>query len=151
MGKRGIMGIGSVVLLVSFLLVLSVKHSRAVLSATDHRVVVASQFQHSVFVPTLTPTPIPTAIPTPIPTTDPTNDAIWDSLAGCESHNHWNEDTGNGYFGGLQFSQGTWESVGGVGKPSNASREEQIAKGKLLQARRGWSPWVACSKKLGLY
>ncbi len=100
--------------------------------------------------PTPTPTPIPTDTPTPVPTADPTNDAVWDRLAECESHRNWADDTGNNYFGGLQFNQSAWESVGGVGKPSNASREEQIAKGKLLQLRRGWSPWGGCSKKLGL-
>ena len=98
--------------------------------------------------PTNTPTPTPTA--TPAPTADPTNDSIWDQLAACESNNHWNDDTGNGYYGGLQFNQTAWASVGGNGNPSSASREEQISRGKLLQARRGWSPWGACARKLGL-
>ncbi|HYK08763.1 MAG TPA: transglycosylase family protein [Candidatus Eisenbacteria bacterium] len=106
--------------------------------------------------PTSTPTPIPTATPTPspsptpIPTANPQNDAVWEQLAQCESHANWAADTGNGYYGGLQFNQSAWESVGGTGKPSVASRDEQIAKGKLLQAARGWSPWGACSKQLGL-
>src|SRR5690348_16076444 len=67
--------------------------------------------------PTPTPSPTPTNTPTPIPTADPTNDQIWDKLASCESHNNWGDDTGNGYYGGLQFSQSAWESVGGSGKP----------------------------------
>ncbi len=100
--------------------------------------------------PTPTLTPTPTDTPTPMPTADPTNDTVWDRLAECESHRNWADDTGNNYFGGLQFSQSAWESVDGVGKPSNASREEQIAKGKILQSRRGWSPWGGCSKALGL-
>ncbi|MDE2588507.1 MAG: transglycosylase family protein [Patescibacteria group bacterium] len=100
--------------------------------------------------PTETFTPIPTVIPTSQITTDPTNDSVWDQLATCESNNHWDDDTGNGYYGGLQFSLSAWVSVGGIGKPSDASRDDQIAKGKLLQARRGWSPWGACSRKLGL-
>lgn len=157
MGKRGILVLGSIVLLVSFSVVLGVKRSHAVLSATDHHII-ASQFQHNVIVPTPTPTtvptptpsPIPTAIPTPRPTIDPTTDAVWYALAQCESNGHWNDDTGNGYYGGLQFGLGAWVSVGGSGKPSDASSQEQIAKGKLLQARRGWSPWGACSRKLGL-
>jgi len=99
---------------------------------------------------TPTPTPLPTATPTPMPTVDPTNDAVWDQLAACESNGHWNDDTGNGYYGGLQFNQGAWNSVGGSGNPASASREEQIMRGKMLQARRGWGAWGGCAAKLGL-
>ncbi len=88
--------------------------------------------------------------PTPIPKIDPVTDDVWIKLAQCESKQNWKADTGNGYFGGLQFSQGAWNSVGGSGKPSDASAEEQISKGKLLQSKRGWGPWGGCSKKLGL-
>lgn len=101
-------------------------------------------------IPTATPTSIPTATPTPAPTVDPTNDVVWNELAACESGGNWGEDTGNGYYGGLQFSQGAWESVGGNGKPSSASRDEQISRGKMLQLHRGWAPWGACSRQLGL-
>ncbi len=108
--------------------------------------------------PTIIPTetPIPTATPTPTPEPptpapiDPNSDIIWDSLAACESGGNWQINTGNGYFGGLQFSQGAWNSVGGAGSPSDASREEQISRGKLLQQIRGWGAWGACAKKLGL-
>ena len=57
--------------------------------------------------PTLIPTPTatPTATPTPLPTASPEDTANWDKLAGCETHGNWAEDTGNGYYGGLQFSQ----------------------------------------------
>ena len=88
--------------------------------------------------------------PTPTPKIDPVTDDVWIKLAQCESKQNWKADTGNGYFGGLQFSQGAWNSVGGSGKPSDASAEEQISKGKLLQSKRGWGPWGSCSKKLGL-
>lgn len=88
--------------------------------------------------------------PTPTPAVDPGSNDIWYKLADCESHINWQDDTGNGYYGGLQFSLGAWASVGGTGKPSDASAEEQIEKGKLLQQRRGWGPWGACSKRLGL-
>ena len=108
-------------------------------------------------IPTATPTPIlvsPTPTPTPTvmpsPTTNPTDDSVWDKLAACESGGNWSIDIGNGYFGGLQFNQGAWESVGGTGNPAQASREEQIAKGKLLQQKRGWGAWGGCSTKLGL-
>lgn len=107
--------------------------------------------------PTATPilTIVPTAIPTPTPfptvvQIDPSNDSAWEELAQCESGGNWADDTGNGYYGGLQFSQSAWEGVGGVGKPSDASRDEQILRGKLLQERRGWAPWGACSRELGL-
>ncbi len=52
---------------------------------------------------------------------------VWDRLAQCESGGNWAINTGNGYYGGLQFSLGTWQAYGGSGLPSNASRETQIA------------------------
>lgn len=105
--------------------------------------------------PTATPTPTPTLTPTstPSPTSTPVNtddNSVWDSLAHCESKGNWSIDTGNGYYGGLQFSQGAWNSVGGSGNPAHASRDEQIARGKALQERRGWGVWGLCAKKLGL-
>lgn len=104
--------------------------------------------------PTVTPTPEPTATPTPspepVPTANPQDGSVWDRLAECETHGNWGIDTGNGYFGGLQFSQGAWESVGGSGNPASASKDEQIMRGKMLQERRGWNPWGGCSKSLNL-
>lgn len=93
----------------------------------------------------VTPTPTPT--PAPISTTD---SDVWEKLAQCETHGNWSSDTGNGYFGGLQFNQTAWESTGGTGNPALASKEEQINRGKILQARRGWGPWGSCAKKLSL-
>lgn len=75
---------------------------------------------------------------------------VWDQLARCESGGNWSINTGNGYYGGLQFSAATWKSVGGSGLPHQASREEQIMRGQILQARSGWGQWPACTKKLGL-
>lgn len=77
--------------------------------------------------------------------------SVWDSLAACESGGNWAINTGNGFYGGLQFTLGSWQAVGGSGLPSDASREEQIMRGQLLQARGGWGNWPACSAKLGLY
>lgn len=88
--------------------------------------------------------------PTPTPAFDPNDGKVWLQLAECESHQNWQDDTGNGYYGGLQFSLGAWASVGGSGKPSDASSSEQIMRGKILQERRGWGPWGACSSRLGL-
>lgn len=75
---------------------------------------------------------------------------VWDRLSRCESGGNWSINTGNGYYGGLQFSLGSWRAVGGVGYPHQASREEQIARGKMLQARQGWGAWPACTRKLGI-
>lgn len=76
--------------------------------------------------------------------------SVWDQLAICESGGNWSINTGNGYYGGLQFSLGTWRAVGGSGLPSDASREEQIARAESVLARQGWGAWPACSSKLGL-
>jgi hypothetical protein len=106
------------------------------------------------------PTTTTTAPPAP-PTTvaavatarkgaDPNDPAVWDRLARCESGGNWAINTGNGYYGGLQFSASSWRAVGGTGLPHQASRETQIEMGKRLQARGGWSQWPACSRKLGL-
>lgn len=80
----------------------------------------------------------------------PTNGNVWDQLAKCESGGNWSINTGNGYAGGLQFSQSSWKAVGGSGLASQASREEQIARAESLKARQGWGAWPACSSKLGL-
>jgi LysM repeat protein len=76
--------------------------------------------------------------------------SVWDQLAQCESGGNWAINTGNGFYGGLQFTQSSWAAVGGSGMPNQASREEQIARGQILQARQGWGAWPACSAKLGL-
>ena len=76
--------------------------------------------------------------------------SVWDRLAQCESGGNWSINTGNGYYGGLQFSLSTWRAYGGSGMPHEASREEQIAIAKKLQADAGWGAWPACSSKLGL-
>ncbi len=76
--------------------------------------------------------------------------SVWDKLAQCEASGNWSTNTGNGYYGGLQFTQGTWSGYGGTGSAANASREEQIAVAKRVQASQGWGAWPACSAKLGL-
>jgi len=71
----------------------------------------------------------------------------WDGIANCESTNNWSINTGNGYYGGLQFDLGTWASGGGdayASRPDLASREEQIAVAENVAATRGSSPW-ACA------
>jgi hypothetical protein len=83
----------------------------------------------------------------------PASGGVWDRLAACESGGNWAINTGNGYYGGLQFSASTWISNGGgayAPLPNLATREQQIAIGSKLQAARGWSPWPACAASLGL-
>ena len=76
--------------------------------------------------------------------------ATWEALAQCESGGNWSINTGNGYYGGLQFALATWRSVGGSGYPHQNSKAEQIYRGEILQQRAGWGQWPACSRKLGL-
>lgn len=76
--------------------------------------------------------------------------SVWDSIAQCESNGNWQTDTGNGYYGGLQFTLSSWQAFGGTGDPSQASRNEQIAVAQKLQASQGWSAWPVCSARLGL-
>jgi len=75
---------------------------------------------------------------------------VWDRIAACESGGNWAINTGNGYYGGLQFTLGSWQAVGGTGYPNQASREEQIARAKILQARQGWGAWPVCSVRAGV-
>ena len=76
---------------------------------------------------------------------------VWDALAQCESGGNWAINTGNGYYGGLQFNLGTWQAYGGTGLPSQASRETQIAVAtRLRDATGGYGSWPACAASLGL-
>lgn len=76
--------------------------------------------------------------------------SVWDSLAQCEAGGNWAINTGNGFYGGLQFTLSSWQAAGGSGYPNEASREEQILRGTVLQSMQGWGAWPACSAKLGL-
>ncbi len=92
-----------------------------------------------------------TADPEPEPAPEPTtSEGVWDRLAECESNGNWSINTGNGFYGGLQFTLDSWEWVGGTGYPHEASREEQIARAEILLERQGWSAWPSCSQQLGL-
>ncbi|GFZ90736.1 hypothetical protein GCM10011359_20110 [Nesterenkonia alkaliphila] len=74
----------------------------------------------------------------------------WDRLAQCESSGNWSINTGNGYYGGLQFSESSWRWVGGSGLPHQASKQEQIERAYQLWQRQGWGAWPSCSRQLGL-
>jgi uncharacterized protein YabE (DUF348 family) len=76
---------------------------------------------------------------------------VWDRLAKCEAGGNWSINTGNGYYGGLQFNPGTWRSYGGQGLPHQNSREQQIAIAeKVRAASGGFGAWPHCASKLGL-
>ena len=80
-------------------------------------------------------------------------DTVWDDLAQCESSGNWAINSGNGYYGGLQFSYSTWHGYGGgayAEYPHQATREEQIAVAERLRDARGYQPWPACRAELGL-
>lgn len=68
----------------------------------------------------------------------------------CEAGGDYTKNTGNGYYGAYQYNIGTWANFGGYARPDLAPPEVQDAKARETQARRGWSPWPACSRKLGL-
>ncbi|MBB2934969.1 LysM repeat protein [Amycolatopsis bartoniae] len=73
----------------------------------------------------------------------------WDAIAQCESGGNWNTNTGNGFYGGLQFTQSTWKAYGGTGSPQNASREQQIAVAERVLQGQGIGAWPVCGKKAG--
>jgi uncharacterized protein YabE (DUF348 family) len=70
---------------------------------------------------------------------------IWDRIASCESGGNWAANTGNGYYGGLQFNLGTWQAYGGSGRPDQQSREAQIAVAeRVADAEGGYGAWPVC-------
>jgi hypothetical protein len=75
----------------------------------------------------------------------------WDAVAQCESGGNWRADTGNGFYGGLQFKQSTWDENGGVGNPANASRDQQIAVANRVLATQGPGAWPKCGGNQDLF
>jgi murein DD-endopeptidase MepM/ murein hydrolase activator NlpD len=78
---------------------------------------------------------------------------VWDRLSQCEASGNWATNTGNGFYGGLQFLESTWLRYGGAQFarwPYNATREQQIIIARRTLASEGWDAWPACSLKLGL-
>ncbi len=77
----------------------------------------------------------------------------WGCLAECESGGNWDARTGNGLYGGLQFTQATWEAAGGLAfaaRPDLATRKEQIQVAERVQDQQGWGAWPACARRYGL-
>ncbi|MET8452373.1 transglycosylase family protein [Streptomyces sp. NPDC005209] len=82
------------------------------------------------------------------------DNGVWDRIAQCESGGNWHINTGNGYYGGLQFSAGTWRAYGGSAYASTAdqaSRSQQIAVATKVQHAQGWGAWPVCSARAGAY
>ena len=82
-----------------------------------------------------------------------TGATIWDQLARCESGGNWAANSGNGYYGGLQFDKATWSANGGnrfAPYPHQASREQQIMIAQRVRNARGYRAWPTCSAHLGL-
>ncbi|WP_304944769.1 transglycosylase family protein [Streptacidiphilus sp. ASG 303] len=84
-----------------------------------------------------------------VPQAAPGDGADWERIAGCESGGRWDINTGNGYYGGLQMTQGTWEQYGGrryAPRADLATRDEQIAVGERIAGSRGLTPWPVCGR-----
>jgi uncharacterized protein YabE (DUF348 family) len=88
----------------------------------------------------------------PAPPNFASGGTVWDQLANCESGGNWAINTGNGYYGGLQFSLSTWRAYGGPGYPHQQSRETQIAIATKVRDANGggYGSWPHCSQQLGL-
>ncbi|GAA3240083.1 LysM peptidoglycan-binding domain-containing protein [Streptomyces sp. XM83C] len=79
---------------------------------------------------------------------------VWDRIAQCESGGNWHINTGNGYYGGLQFSASTWRAYGGTAyapTADKATRAQQIAVAAKVQRSQGWGAWPVCSARAGAY
>ncbi|WP_084614892.1 peptidoglycan-binding protein [Nakamurella lactea] len=79
---------------------------------------------------------------------DPSSSA-WNALRQCESSNNYAMNSGNSYYGAYQFDLATWKSVGGTGRPDQASKAEQDFRALYLYRMRGWGPWI-CADLVGL-
>jgi resuscitation-promoting factor RpfB len=98
----------------------------------------------------VTPPPPP---PAPPAATYASTGSVWDAIAACESGGNWSINTGNGYYGGLQFSSSTWLAYGGgayAPTANLASRDQQIAVAERVQAAQGWGAWPVCSVQAGV-
>jgi hypothetical protein len=103
---------------------------------------------------TIEATPAPAPVIEPVVAVDApayTGAHNWDAVAQCESGGNWSINTGNGYYGGLQFSQSTWEAYGGAeyaARADLASRDAQIAVAEKVLAAQGAGAWPHCGVNL---
>ncbi|WP_068266207.1 transglycosylase family protein [Janibacter limosus] len=82
-----------------------------------------------------------------------TNSNVWDAVAACESGGNWSINTGNGFYGGLQFTTQTWQGFGGGKYASNANqatKAQQIEIAQKVLQTQGPGAWPVCSQKAGL-
>lgn len=84
------------------------------------------------------------------PLIGPATGDVWYRLRMCEAGNDYTRNSGNGYYGAYQYNLGTWGNYGGYARPDLAPPSVQDAKARETQSARGWSPWPACARKLGL-
>lgn len=77
------------------------------------------------------------------------SDVNWDAVAQCESGGNWTINTGNGFYGGLQFTLSTWRANGGVGNPAKASRDSQVTVAERVLVSQGIGAWPVCGKRSG--
>lgn len=95
----------------------------------------------------------PETLPPPAPELYIPHYNVWPKLANCESGGDWQINTGNGFYGGLQFTNQSWREVGGLlfaPRADLASAAEQMLIAENLLNIQGWGAWPACSRKLGL-
>lgn len=88
-------------------------------------------------------------LPSPIAAVAHADGLNWDAVAACESGGNWAANTGNGFYGGLQFKVSTWKEHGGTGSPADASRDEQIAVANRVMANQGPKAWPKCGHHAG--
>jgi hypothetical protein len=108
------------------------------------------------FVPAPDAPPAPPAPDAPLPDAPPPDappaprraySVNWDAIAACESGGNWAINTGNGFYGGLQFTPSTWRSNGGSGSANGASREEQIRVAENVLRTQGIGAWPVCGRR----
>ncbi|MFF0264599.1 ubiquitin-like domain-containing protein [Kribbella sp. NPDC004536] len=114
--------------------------SKVVTQAVDEKVLVGTKPKPTETTTSTTDTPTPSG-----------GSGAWDRIAACESGGNWAANTGNGYYGGLQFDHGTWAAYGGTAYANNAngaSKAQQIAIAEKVKADRGgYGAWPVCGKK----
>jgi uncharacterized protein YabE (DUF348 family) len=104
------------------------------------------EVRRTVLTQTVVAQPVPTIVK--VGTKTVPDGSVWDRIAQCESGGNWHANTGNGYYGGLQFNLGTWRAYGGTSRPDLVSRAQQIAVAERLRdASGGYGAWPVCGAR----
>lgn len=125
----------------------TVRAGRAGVRDVTYRIVFHNgrEVRRKVLTQTVATAPVPTIVK--VGTRTVPDGSVWDRIAQCESGGNWSINTGNGYYGGLQFNLSTWRAYGGQGYPHQNSREQQIAVAERLRdASGGYGAWPHCGK-----